>query len=81
MIKINVIINDNNWLNYIRRPNDYLNKKINKLNLNLKELKKNHFFALYCFQETSKLNILIRNLEKKIKLQIYCHFRFNQKKN
>ena len=27
MIKINVITNNKNWLNYIKRPNYYLDKK------------------------------------------------------
>ena len=40
MIKINVIIKNYNWLNYIKKPSSYLNKKINKLNLNAKEFKK-----------------------------------------
>ena len=28
MIKINVITNNKNWLNYIKKPNYYLDKKI-----------------------------------------------------
>ena len=40
MIKINVITNNNDWLNYIKRPNRYLDQKINKLNLKLKLFKK-----------------------------------------
>ena len=31
MIRINVITNNNNWLNYIKNPNNYIDKKIKKL--------------------------------------------------
>ena len=33
MIKINVITNNKNWLNYIKRPNSYLDKKIKKFRM------------------------------------------------
>ena len=50
MIKINVIINNNNWLNYIKNPTYYLDKKINKLNSKEKAFKKKkilcYFFTL-----------------------------------
>ena len=50
MIKINVITNNKNWLNYIKRPNYYLDKKIEKINLEDKKLKKKknilHFITL-----------------------------------
>ena len=80
MIKINVITNNNNWLNYIKKPNYYLDKKIKKLNLKKKNLKKIKFFLLYYFLEIKKLNILIKNLEKKINQQMYYHFHFITKK-
>ena len=40
MIKINVITNNKDWLNYIKRPNNYLDKKIKKINLEEKKLKR-----------------------------------------
>ena len=40
MIKINVITNNYNWLNYIKKPNFYLDNKIKKLNSKTKEFKK-----------------------------------------
>ena len=43
MIKINVITNNKNWLNYIKRPNNYLDKKIKKINLKDKKLKKKKY--------------------------------------
>ena len=38
MIKINVIVSNNNWFNYIKKPNYYLERKIYKLNLKEKKL-------------------------------------------
>ena len=46
MIKINVITNNINWLNYIKKPNYYLDQKINKLNLKEKKLKKYFIFHI-----------------------------------
>ena len=40
MIKINVITNNNKWLNYIKKPNFYLDKKISKLNSKETKFKK-----------------------------------------
>ena len=47
MIKINVITNNNSWLSYIKQPNNYLDKKINKLNLKEKKFKKNEIFCTF----------------------------------
>ena len=57
MIKINVITNNNNWLNYIKKPNIYLDNKIKKLNLKAKEFKKKKYFAHFYFLATKKLSI------------------------
>ena len=45
MIKINVITKNNNWFKYIKRPNYYLEKKIEKLNSKVKKHKKNKIFC------------------------------------
>ena len=80
MIKINVIINDNNWLNYIRRPNDYLNKKISKLNLNTKELKKNRFFCTLLLSGNKQIKHLNKKFRKKNKTTDILSFPFQSKK-
>ena len=67
MIKINVITNNKSWLNYIKKPNYYLDKKIKKINLEEKKLKKKIYFAPYYSREIKKLNTLIINLGKKIR--------------
>ena len=44
MIKINVITNNINWLKYIKNPNSYLDRKINKLNFKNKQFTKKKTF-------------------------------------
>ena len=62
--KINVITNNNNWFNYLKKPNDYVHRKIVKLNLKEKNLKEIKFFVLYYSLAIKKLKTLIENLEK-----------------
>jgi hypothetical protein len=44
MIKINVITNNFNWFNYIKNPNEYLDRKIKKLNVVENKFLKQIFF-------------------------------------
>jgi hypothetical protein len=67
MIKINVITNNNKWLNYIKKPNYYLDKKISKLNSKEKKFKKNKFFVLYYSQESKEIRFLNKKFRKKNK--------------
>ena len=64
MIKINVITNNINWFTYIKNPNNYLGKKIKKLNVKVKKFKNNKiFFSLLLSdnKEIKKLNKKFRN--------------------
>ena len=45
MIKINVLTNNVNWFHYIKNPNNYIDKKIDKLNVKEKKLFKNDIFC------------------------------------
>ena len=45
MIKINVITNNINWLRYIKDPNNYLERKIKKINLKEKKFDKKSIFC------------------------------------
>ena len=40
MIKVNVITNNYDWFNYIKSPNNYIDRKIKKLNLRNKKYSK-----------------------------------------
>tara|TARA_Y100001958_G_C20879140_1_gene310124 strand:- start:83 stop:550 length:468 start_codon:yes stop_codon:yes gene_type:complete len=80
MIKGNVITNNLNWLNYIKKPNNYIDKKIKKLNSrNNIFLKKKLFFTLLLSDgvEIKKLN---KKFRKKNKTTDILSFPFQQKK-
>lgn len=65
MIKINVITNNDTWLNYIRKPNYYLDKKINKLSIKKKEFKKNKIFCTLLLSGTKEIRHLNKKFRKK----------------
>lgn len=67
MIKINVIIQDNKWKKYIKKPNIYLNKKFKILEKKVKTLKNNKIelsILLSAGKEIKKLNLKFRNKNK-----------------
>ena len=80
MIKINVITSNDNWLSFIKRPNYYLDKKISKLNLNTKELKKNHFFCTLLLSGNKQIKHLNKKFRKKNKTTDILSFPFQSKK-
>jgi hypothetical protein len=57
MIKINVITNNNEWNLFLKNPNSYIDRKINKYNVKDKKYQKKIFIALCYSQETKKLKI------------------------
>ena len=79
MIKINVITNNSNWLNYIKRPKHYLEKKINKLNLKLKEFKKNQIFLTLLLSGNKEIRYLNKKFRKKNKATDVLSFPFQTK--
>ena len=64
MIKINVITNNINWFSYIKNPNNYLEKKIKKLNLELKNLKKNELFFSLLLSGDKEIKYLNKKFRK-----------------
>ena len=67
MIKINVITNNVSWFSFIKNPNQYIDRKVKKINLKKKKLKKK---TIYCTlllsgnQEIKKLNKKFRKKNK-----------------
>jgi probable rRNA maturation factor len=67
MIKINVITNNRSWFSLIKDPNQYIDRKVKKINLKKKEFKKK---IIYCTlllsgnQEIKKLNKKFRKKNK-----------------
>ena len=80
MIKINVITNNNNWFNYIKRPNYYLDKKIKKLNSKVKEFKKNEIFCTLLLSGGNEIKSLNKKFRKKNKETDVLSFPFHTKK-
>ena len=63
MIKANVITKNSSWYRYIKNPNDYIDRKISKLNNKNKKFKrKSIFFTLLLSGERD-----IKNLNKKFR--------------
>ena len=80
MIKINVITNNNNWLNYIKKPNNYLNQKIKKFNSKAKEFKKNKIFFTLLLSGNKEIKNLNKKFRKKNKATDILSFPFQSKK-
>ena len=65
MIKINVITNYSSWLDYIKNPSDYIDKKIKKINRKDKKLKKKIFICTLLLSGNKEIKILNRKFRKK----------------
>ena len=81
MIKINVITNNKNWLNYIKKPNYYLDKKIKKINLEEKKFKKNNIFCTLLLSGNKEIKYLNKKFRKKNKITDILSFPFYKKKD
>ena len=81
MIKINVITNNKKWLNYIKRPNYYLDKKIKKINLEEKKFKKNNIFCTLLLSGNKEIKYLNKKFRKKNKITDILSFPFYKKKD
>ena len=79
MIKINVITNNKNWLNYIKKPNYYLDKKIEKLNLKEKKFKKKQIFCTLLLSGSKEIKNLNKKFRKKNKTTDILSFPFHTK--
>ena len=80
MIKINVITNNNNWFNYLKKPNDYVYRKVVKLNLKEKKFKKNKIFCTLLLSGNKEIKNLNRKFRKKNKATDILSFPFQTKK-
>ncbi len=79
MIKINVITNNNKWLNYIRKPNYYLDRKIKKLNSKTNEFKKKQIFCTLLLSDNKEIKYLNKKFRKKNKTTDVLSFPFYSK--
>ena len=80
MIKVNVITNSKKWLNYIRNPSYYLDKKIKKLNFKSKQFRKNSIFFTLLLSGDKEIKYLNKKFRKKDKVTDVLSFPFYKKK-
>ena len=81
MIKINVITNNFNWYRFIKIPNNYIERKIKKLNFKNKDYKKNIIFCTLLLSNTKAIKKLNSKFRKKNKSTDILSFPFYSKKN
>ena len=68
MIKINVITNNTNWLNYIKNPNDYLDRKVNRINIKSRLFVKKRLFCTLLLSGNNEIKSLNKKFRKKNKI-------------
>jgi probable rRNA maturation factor len=79
MIKINVITKNNNWFNYIKKPNNYLERKTIRLNSNLKEFKKKNITCTLLLSGNKEIKFLNKKFRKKNKTTDILSFPYHTK--
>ena len=80
MIKINVVTNNFNWYRFIKIPNNYIERKIKKLNFKNKNYKKNIIFCTLLLSNTKAIKKLNSKFRKKNKSTDVLSFPFYNKK-
>jgi len=81
MIKINVVTNNLNWYRFIKIPDNYIERKIKKLNLKNKNYKKNIIFCTLLLSNTKAIKKLNSKFRKKNKSTDVLSFPFHNEKN
>jgi len=81
MIKINVVTNNVSWFRYIKSPNTYIDRKIEKLNIKNKNFKKNIIFCTLLLSNNKEIKNLNKKFRKKNKTTDVLSFPFHNEKN
>ncbi len=76
MIKINVITKNINWLRHLKRPQNYLDRKINKFNSKDKEFKNKKIFCTLLLAGDKEILHLNKKFRKKNKTTDVLSFPF-----
>jgi probable rRNA maturation factor len=80
MIKINVITNKISWFQYIKNPNNYIDRKLKKLNSQNKEFKRNNIYCTLLLSGDKEIKQLNKKFRKKNKSTDVLSFPFHTKK-
>ena len=73
MIKVNVVLNNISWKKYLKNPNKFVAKKINLLNKNNKNYKKNIFIVSILLSGAKEINKINRKDFKKDFNKLWVH--------
>ena len=79
MIKINVVVNNINWLQFIKSPNNYIERKIQKINLKEKKFKKIDIFCTLLLSSDKEIIHLNKKFRKKNQSTDILSFPFHPK--
>ena len=80
MIKINTISNNKNWKHYLSNPNEFIQKRIKKLNRNFKKYKKKNIYCTLLLSGNEEIKRLNKKFRKKNKTTDVLSFPFYKKK-
>tara|TARA_Y100000389_G_scaffold192253_1_gene219496 strand:+ start:409 stop:873 length:465 start_codon:yes stop_codon:yes gene_type:complete len=79
MIKINVITNNVKWLNFIKRPNSYIDRQVKKINFKNKNFEKKIIYCTLLLSGTKEIRNLNKKFRKKDKTTDVLSFPFHAK--
>ena len=80
MIKINVITNNTSWFKFIKNPNQYIDRKVKKINLKKKEFKETIIYCTLLLSGNQEIKNLNKKFRKKNKSTDVLSFPFYDKK-
>jgi probable rRNA maturation factor len=81
MIKINVITNNVSWFHFIKNPNQYIDRKVKKLNQKKKKFKKKIIYCTLLLSGNQEIKKLNKRFRKKNKSTDVLSFPFYNKQN
>jgi probable rRNA maturation factor len=79
MIKINVITNNIKWHHFIKNPNNYLDRKIDRLNLKNKKFIKKNIYCTLLLSGSQEIKFLNKKFRKKNRVTDVLSFPFEKK--
>ena len=80
MIKINTILNNNSWKQYLSNPGDFIQKKIKNLNKRMKIYKEKNIYCTLLLSNEREIKKLNKKFRKKNKSTDILSFPFYNKK-
>ena len=79
MIKINIICNNKSWYNYLKKPNNFIQKKTNNFNNEFKRFKSVKIYCTLLLSGSREIKNLNKKFRKKDKSTDVLSFPFHNK--